>query len=42
MRRMQYVEHAGEKKCIHTKFWQENLKKRDQLENCSVGGRMWI
>jgi len=23
MRRMQHVVHAGEKKCIHTVFWQE-------------------
>lgn len=32
---MQHVTHTGQK------FWQENLKKRDQLENCNVGGRMW-
>jgi hypothetical protein len=41
MRRMQHAAYAGEKKCINTNFWQEKMKKRDQLENCSVGGTMW-
>jgi hypothetical protein len=38
--RAQHAAHAGEKKCINTKFWRKN-EERDQLENCSVGRTLW-
>lgn len=40
MRRMQHAAHAGEE--MHKyKVLAGKMKKRDLLENCSVGGTMW-
>jgi hypothetical protein len=34
------VQHAWESKELHTTFWHENIKKRDNLEELDIDLRM--